>query len=274
MAPRSIPATLRTFTAWRRLAALAFLVLLLLAGPREVRILEGSTGASRLLGAVPFVDPLATLEASLAARQATETMLLGTGLLVLAALVLGPVFCGWVCPLGLLLDLNQWVRRRIYRLRRKPVPSPTRVPTAGRFLLLGVLTGVALIATLPVFQVLSPIHLLVRALLFGATLGLLVVATILVVEWFVPRLWCRALCPLGALYGVLGRHAPFRVRIDPALAAHRACGLCGASCPMGIPVTERHAPAGPTSLLDAGCTRCGSCVDACPRGLLKLGFRA
>ncbi|MHC5011524.1 MAG: 4Fe-4S binding protein, partial [Planctomycetota bacterium] len=174
-------------------------------------------------------------------------------------------------------DLNQAgrkaVRRLVYGRRRFFAPAPRRLPAGMRYAVLGVLLGVAFVAQFPVFQVLSPINLLAKSVVFGVGLGLAIVAVIVVVEWFVPRLWCRALCPLGALYSLVGRRALLRVRFDPVLADHQPCRLCAANCPMGIPVMDYRAPEGPNRVDDPSCIRCGTCVDTCPRGMLGLGFR-
>ena len=42
---------------------------------------------------------------------------------------------------------------------------------------------------------------------------------------------------------------------------------------MGIRVTEDYVQAQRDSVDHPDCTRCGACVDACPRPLLTLGFR-
>ena len=260
-----------TWTVARRATASGFLLLLFVAAWLGIPILEGSTSASRLLGLVPFVDPLAAVEAGLAARQVTETMLVGAGILVALAVLLGPVFCGWLCPLGLLLDLNQAGAGAVRRRRRRPPRSGlVSAPAGTRYAVLGLFVGLAVVARIPLFQGFSPINLFVRGVVHGAAMGLGVVLLIVVVEWFVPRLWCRALCPLGAFYALLGRFARLRIRVDPELVRRSACGLCASDCPMGIPVMERHVDK--PSVDDPSCTRCGSCVDACPRGMLRLGF--
>ena len=57
------------------------------------------------LGGANYNSPFAILQ--------THVFLGMIGVLVGAAVVLGPVFCGWICPLGLILDLNDAARRRV-----------------------------------------------------------------------------------------------------------------------------------------------------------------
>ena len=60
---------------------------------------------------------------------------------------------------------------------------------------------------------------------------------------------------------------------DPALAGQYPCRMCTVHCPMGIAVMEDYALVGAPVVDHPDCTRCGSCIDACPRGTLRLGFR-
>lgn len=262
--------------AWgRRATAVAFLVLLALAGRAEVDWLRGSTTGTEVAGVVPLTDPLAALEVTLATREFGGAILFGAVLLLAFAAVMGPVFCGWVCPVGFLLDLNHAFRhwlQRVLRRHGRALPS-WRAPSGTRLVILGAVLGFALVAQLPLFQTVSPIHIAGLAVAFSAGPALLVLAVLAVVEWFVPRLWCRALCPLGETYSLAGRLAPFRVRVTLAEAGKVPCRSCTRHCPMDIPVMEGYALKARRSVDDSRCTRCGACTDACPRGVLHLGFR-
>jgi ferredoxin-type protein NapH len=265
----------RRILSWalaHRLVGAGFLALLVLGRFDFFPWFRGSVSATALLDVVPFVDPLAALEVVLASGRVQADMLIGAGLILAGAVLLGPVFCGWVCPLGLLLDLNQALRRRVLGSRATdahPRPSSRWL----KYGVLGAVIGFSIVAGLPLFQVLSPISILVRAAVFTAGGGLLLVATIVIVEYVRPRLWCRSLCPLGALYAIVGRFGLLRVRLDPALAGRTPCERCTRSCPMGIRVLEDYGMTGRGSVDHPDCTRCGHCIDACPRGVLRLGFR-
>lgn len=262
----------RRFLSWafaRRLTALAFVGVLVLGSFTWFPWFKGAPSAGTWFGTVPLVDPLAALESTLAGRSIQTTVWIGAGLLVATALLLGPIFCGWICPLGLLLDLNQWVRRRALGRAARPA---FRLPRELRYGVLGLLVGVALVARIPLFQTLSPINIVGWSLIFGLAPASLVVLGIAAVEWLAPRLWCRSLCPTGALYSILGRFAPLRIRIHPD-ESRRPCFQCSTACPMAIRVVEDHTLAGKRAVDDPDCTRCGDCIDICPKSTLKLGFK-
>jgi ferredoxin-type protein NapH len=289
----------KRFNKWtwsHRLCAVAFLVLLSFGSLGGAAWFRGSTSSSTAFDLVPFSDPLAALEVLLASHTLEITLLIGALLLVLLGGVMGPVFCGWVCPLGLLLDLNQGVRKLIARAFGNAWPHISLLP-AFRYGVLGLVLGFSLVAGAPAFQTLSPINFMAWTIVFyphdavGSDPGfwprcgamfqsmigaggmlLAVLGFLLVLEYFASRLWCRALCPLGGLYGLIGRFAPFRVRVNRSAACPEGCERCEIYCPMDIAVKKQYLSEGRADIDALECTRCGDCIDACPRDVLRFGF--
>ena len=264
----------RKWTVLRRFTALVFLAMLIVGSYEWFPWFEGTSAATLTVDVLPLVDPLASIESWIASREVTWQMLAGTGVLLGVALVLGPVFCGWVCPLGLMLDVNQMVRRLVLRLFGRRLPTPVRgpIPQSVRLVILGALVGAAFVAALPVFQIFSPIHMLVRGFVFGMEGAMVALLVIVLLEWIWPRLWCRTLCPLGGLYSLVGRWGLLRVRIDHEREGRKPCRQCVRYCPMGIPVDEEYVFGGRSSIDHPACTRCGSCIDTCPRGVVRFGL--
>lgn len=255
---------MKRFNTWHRLTALAFLVLLFLGAQEFFPWFKGSTTATSVLDTVPFADPLAAIEVVFASGTLDETLLIGAGLLVVMGLLLGPVFCGWICPLGLLLDLNQAIRRRVIR---KP---GQRLPRIVKYAVLGFALAFSLTASLPAFQIVSPINFVSWLLVFNPTEWLLlsILVILIVAEYAAPRVWCRALCPLGAFYGLIGRFAWLRIHVDKEHRCPPRCRQCTIHCPMGIAVKEEYTNR--ASVDHPDCTRCGDCVDQCPKAMLRF----
>ena len=265
----------RKWSTFRRLTATAFLALLILAQFSWFPWFKGSTSGTRILDIIPITDPLAAIELLVATHSITTTAIIGAAILILVAILMGPIFCGFICPLGLVLDLNQSIRnlfRRIILHKTKRHDASNTVPPWSRYALLGILLGFALISGIPLFQALSPINLLVRALVMGSFFGLIVVGGIMMLEWFLPRVWCRALCPLGACYSIIGRKGIWRVRINPKTAGQIQCKQCQIRCPMGIRLMTDYTLPGYESISHPSCIRCGDCIDICPNTVLGLRF--
>ena len=270
---------LRRIDRWtlaHRATAIFFLALLFLGRFDGFSVFKGTTASTRALNLIAFVDPLAALEATLASRQFTTTLLIATGILVALYAFVGRAFCGWVCPLGLLLELNDELRTRVNRFlrRRKKSLLDVRPSRNTKYAILGIFLILSFLVQLPIFSTLSPINALARSFVFAPEAGLILVGVIVASEYFSRRLWCVALCPLGALYSLIGRFAPLRIQIDQEKErAGKMCGLCAYHCPMQIPVLEDHIKKGKNAIDDADCTRCGSCMDGCPRDSLRLGVK-
>lgn len=259
--------------AWMRRSTAVLVLLLFYWGAQpSFPWFKGSLAASRLFSTIPLLDPLSGLEVILASRSFTGTLLLGITLVTVLYAILGRVFCAWVCPLGMILDLNESLRRRLNTLSRRffhrPLPSLT-LSRQLKYWLLAYFLLLSTWASLPVFTMISPIHWILWGLIFGATPWIGVILTLALVELAAPRVFCRSLCPLGAFYSLIGRAAPLRVPISQVEDCRLRCRLCDRQCPMGIEVMEKHTLAGHRSISDPECTRCGACIEVCPALVLE-----
>jgi ferredoxin len=103
-------------------------------------------------------------------------------------------------------------------------------------------------------------------LTYGLQLGVLgVFAGMLGLSRLEPRLWCRHLCPLGALLGLVGRVAPLGRVVDADACIH--CGRCERVCPLDA-VRGDHL-ATDTSRCQLGL----ECAAICPTGAIGYGVR-
>jgi polyferredoxin len=189
----------------------------------------------------------------------------------LMSLVLARSFCSHVCPVGLLSELLGRLGVRLTGATLRP-PRWLDIPLRSlKLLLLGFfvwavwfamdLEGVRAFLISPYARVAdakmwlffaSPSRLTI------AVLGVLVVGSI-----FVRDLWCRYLCPYGALVGILGRLALLKPCREPSLCT--SCEACTRACPADLKVHES------IRLASIECTGCQDCVVACPvEGCLRI----
>lgn len=262
------------------LVLLLFLVPVLLAGwglfggmvggddaittPAESFPFYGTLSSSTLFG-ITLLDPFAVLQTIAASKAFDPAWLVGLlPLLILYGLVRGRVFCGWVCPVNLLLELVDWLRAKLnIKVEEQVLPRHVKAWVA-----LGVLVLSALLS-FPVFEALSPIGFINKGLVFGSLAGGLTLVAILLVELFWGhRVWCRAICPLGGFYEVVGKVGLVNVRID-----HEACigcNKCKHACLCDPEILDAPV-AGEDVIVRAGdCMLCGKCIEACPVRALSI----
>lgn len=230
-------------------------------------LLSGNLSAATFAGSVPLVDPFAVLQ-MLATGRVPESTALGGALLVLASYLLagGRAWCGWVCPMNLVTDAAHAVRKRL-AIRDAVHLSPSiRYWALGLALALSAFSGVA------AFEWASPIAMLHRELLFGAGLGLALVAAVFLFDAFVAKHgWCGHLCPLGAFWALAGRAGVTKVAFDDAACTR--CGDCVRACPEPRVFDFKDCAA--RGFVAAGeCTNCGECVAVCPEKALRFDLLA
>jgi len=242
----------------------------------------GSPWSAQVFG-VPMTDPLAVSESALASRNVRwvlfSSLLIPLGL----SLVLGRVFCGWICPMGFFFDMADKIRTvldRVLEIRSFNV----RISPYGKYFVLGIGLIFTLAFGLPILHYIYPpalfgaeTHGLVNGqfdraelgqfgfALVGLTSASLFLLGLLLIEIFIaPRFFCRSVCPGGALYSLLGRFRAVRIRREAAGCTH--CTLCDKHCPRGLlPMVDR---------IGGECDNCGVCIDVCePRVLAyRLSF--
>lgn len=142
-----------SFIVLRRLSQSAFLLLFFF-----LFIKTDYTGSDQLEYAVNIlfrIDPFLAASAMLSVKTVVALMLPSLIILVLA-LVLGRFFCGWVCPMGALLDLFH----PLIKSRDKTID--TRYPWLPYTILFFVLT--AALSGLPLAGYFDPFSILVRGL--------------------------------------------------------------------------------------------------------------
>jgi len=248
-------------------------------------------------------DPLAAFAPMIAGRQWIAPLALALTLPLLA-LLLGRFWCGWLCPLGTMID---WTR-----LRRRPRRGELDLPAAWRSLkhvVLGTLLLAALLGNLTLLF-LDPITLLFRSITvsvlpaLAALVGRIdaalyrvgplqgtaeqidsltrrglpldqpavwqsavplaaMVLFVFALNAVRTRFWCRYVCPLGAVLGLISKVAWLRQSVDASACS--SCGLCSGACPMGALSESRGFVADP-----AECTMCMSCEQACNRGAINF----
>jgi polyferredoxin len=179
----------------------------------------------------------------------------------LLALILGPVFCGWVCPLG---SLQEWISklgRKIFK-RRFNHFIPEKVDRYLRYLRYLVAAWIIFMtaksATL-VFAQLDPYNALFTFWSSEVAIGgLIVLGVTIILSLFVERPWCKYACPYGALLGIFNRFRVAKLHRNEKTCIN--CKKCDQICPMNIKVSEVK------TVNNQQCISCLKCTseEVCP----------
>lgn len=183
------------------------------------------------------------------------------GLILISAILFGPVFCGWVCPLG---SIQEWIGK----LGKKIFPQkhnnfiPPKLDRVLRYLRILVLIWVVYITAKSgylMFSNIDPFQALFKFWTEDVTvLALVVLGVTLVASLFVTRPWCRYLCPYGALLGFFNKIRIFKITRNSNTCVQ--CGECDRCCPMRINVSDKG------KVTDLQCISCYECTSErnCP----------
>lgn len=217
---------------------------------------KGTLWSMRLFG-MSISDPLAAAEMFAASKRVHWPMVLSIILPVVLTLILGRVFCSWICPGYLLFEITGKLRK-LLRLAEIE-PANVRFSHRNKYTLLVVGLLLTALMSAPIFALIYPPAVISRVLhawIFGtsASVMLVVLGLMIAFELFVsPRWWCRTMCPGGALYGLIGWARPVRIKLKTELCT--GCRACIPVCEEGInPITD-------SSSIE--CDNCGVCLRHC-----------
>jgi polyferredoxin len=230
------------------------------------------------------LDPLAMLAHLLASRM----FLAGSALALITVVLtlgLGRAWCGWLCPLGTLLDL--FALRRWHKTQAVPADSWRGI----KYGLLLITLAAAFFTNLTLL-IFDPLTLLFRTLstsvwpavdqIVTAAEGTLyqvellrsplsavdalvrpgVFVGVIALNLVAQRFWCRYLCPLGGLLGLLSKVAIVRREVN--VECNR-CNACARICPTGTIEPAKGYASDPGE-----CTMCLECLAVCPNSAIEF----
>jgi len=260
---------MRRLRTTRGIVQLAFAALIVTVGVRH-QLLKSEAPSVDALCPFGGVETLITwiTTGQFISKIHPSNLILGLAVLV-AVVVVGNAFCGWVCPFGAVQDALTWARRALHLPTVDLPRAADRVLRWGRFVVLAVVlyfsvsTAKLWFAGFDPYLTLFSLHWLFAFDAATMWLPLAILAAILGASVVVDRFWCRYLCPLGGVFAIVGHLSVFRVR--RSASACTDCTLCDRPCPVGIE------PSKAAPLASTDCIGCLDCVAACPvKGALSL----
>lgn len=224
---------------------------------------------------------------------------------LLTAIILGRTLCGWVCPFGFIQELLTYIKRKHTEVSPRTHQDMIKAKylilgiilfisiTLAASLAAGTGEGykraLGLFAPAP-FNALSPadtLFAIIPKVVFDATylgfdafvseivsahpifwIRLAIMALVLVLAVYIPRGWCKYLCPHGALLALLNKFSFLGLKRDPVKCTKVGCRTCVEVCPMKVPILDLPWE----KFTDPECIYCLQCVDACPSKAIRPKF--
>ena len=220
---------------------------------------EASLHALCPFGGVVTLYNLATLGTFIQKIHMSSVILMA--IIFILAVLFGPVFCGWVCPLG---SIQEWIGKMGHKIFRKKYNHfvPLKLDRVLRYLRYGVLILVIFVTVRSGYLLFSNIDPYNALFTFWseevAIPSLIILIATLALSVFVERPWCKYACPYGALLGLSNKIRIFKIRRTPSTCIN--CKKCDHSCPMNIQVSRKN------KITDHQCISCYECTSerSCP----------
>ncbi|MCF7980593.1 MAG: quinol dehydrogenase ferredoxin subunit NapH [Pseudomonadales bacterium] len=255
----------------RRTSQLLVLGIFLVGPLTGFWLVKGNLASSLTLGTLPLTDPYVLLQTLATGHVAEATAFAGAAIvLVFYLLVGGRLYCSWVCPVNMVTDTAEWLRRRLQiKANRIKLNRATRYWILVLTFVLPLLTGAL------VWELVNPVSLLFRGIIFGIGAVWVVVLAIFLFDLCLSqRGWCRHLCPVGAFYSLLGYIS--LVRIGAVRREHcDDCMDCFTVCPetqVIKPALKGEKQTSPV-IFSGNCTHCARCIDVCDKNVFSFTTR-
>ena len=256
------------FLIARRITQISVMVLYVIANVYGINFLTGNLSSSLLLNTVPLSDPYAVLQMAVAGAIISVDILLGAFIISIFYLIVGGrAFCSWVCPVNMITDLANYLRRKFgFNQIQKKQPASRNI----RYWVIAISFVISFFMGIAAFELISPISMIHRGIIFGLGFGWATIVIIFLFDLFVLKNgWCGHICPLGGFYSLVGRFSLIRVHHNADNCT--ACMKCKEVCPENQVlhmITKTSIP-----VLSGECTNCGRCVEVCDDDALNFSIK-
>ncbi len=179
------------------------------------------------------------------------------------SLLFRKAFCSWLCPVGTISEYLAMLGRKIFGRNFKLWNSIDFMLGTLKYVLLFFFVGSIFYMGLEgthafLYSDYNHVADIKMGVFFTrlGTVGIVVLGFLIIGSIFVNGLWCRYLCPYGALLGLFTWMSPTKVVRTAGSCID--CGLCDKACPARLPVMSK------AKIISVECTGCFDCVASCP----------
>jgi len=193
-----------------------------------------------------------------------------SALLIIATMIFGRFFCGFMCAFGTLGDAVHFIGKKLFKLNYR-IPEATDKKLKWLKYVLLVFLIFTWISGIGVFSGWSPWDAFGSLMSFppdfayaftSMTIGTILLLLIVIGSLFVERFFCRYFCPMGAIFSIASKLKIAKIKKTRTNCGR--CKVCTNNCKMGIPLYQ-------SDVVNSGeCIQCMKCVSACPRSNVKF----
>ncbi|EKQ56180.1 MULTISPECIES: 4Fe-4S binding protein [unclassified Clostridium] len=200
-------------------------------------------------------------------RTFIEKIFSGTIIILVITLIIALIFrrsfCGLICPFGALQEFFGVIGKKVFRKRfvmQESVDKPLRYLKYIVFLVtlyFAWKTAGLWINPYDPWAAYGHVSAGVESLTSEYSIGFSVLIVILIGSLLYDRFFCKYLCPMGAVYGIVSKLSPAKITRNESTCVN--CGICNKNCPVNIKVSELK------EIKSAECINCQSCILSCPK---------
>lgn len=254
-----------------RVITVTLVTIFVIAAP-FVGFMYGTTCAVNT-GDFTIVSPLEFVLVSLSAKTVLINLIVPTLAVILVIVVFGRFFCGWICPVGILLEYSHAVTER---KKKRGLGNLDWIGWKNRekYVILLAVFAASLLFSFAAPYLFSPPGVFYRTIIYFTLQGIIGADLIVLLLIFVldmlairfGRTWCNTLCPLGALISLLSVINLVKPKVDQEICidSDSNCLNCERICPMRIAVTRNDRWA------MQECNKCVKCWASCPVKAIKI----
>ena len=251
----------------RRLLQITILTLYFGANAYGWKIIAGDLSSSIIFGIIPLSEPYVTLQMFFAGAVVATDVLIGVGvILFIYGVIGGRFFCSWVCPVNIITETALWLRG-VFNFKEKE--NAIAFSKNIRYWVILVSLGLSFIFSLTAFDMISPIGIAQRGIIFGFGFGWFFLLAIFLFDLFSQRYgWCGHICPLGGFNAIIGKYSLVKVVHDKDRCIHSM--ECFKACPevQVLDMVGKKSKA----ITGAECIKCGRCIEVCPNDAFKVSI--
>lgn len=219
---------------------------------------------------------------------------IGFIVVVILTLLFGRVYCSFICPLGITIDVINYLNKKLHRRRsgKKLKYRFTKPLNFLRFSILGAVIILFLVGSSIGIVLLDPysnfgrfVTNFAKPIIVGLNNGIVIVLEMFdnysllpykfptiqlsvivipllifgLVLWLTiknGRLYCNTVCPVGSLLGLISKYAIFKIKVNENDCT--GCGVCETVCKASCIDSENK------SIDFSRCINCFDCFQVCP----------